>query len=142
MRWIKADPSDQLQPGWMSEPTPYERIGGRAGVRALTDRFYDLMEHDPAYKALRDLHDEDLGPVSASLADFLMGWLGGPRDWFEARPGMCMMKAHANVPVTAETAEQWRQAMARAFADTGVEADLAAQIDQVFARMGQALRID
>ncbi|HQN51786.1 MAG TPA: group II truncated hemoglobin [Phenylobacterium sp.] len=126
----------------MSEPTPYERIGGRAGVQALTDRFYDLMEHDPAYKALRDLHAPDLRPVSASLADFLMGWLGGPRDWFDARPGMCMMKAHTNVPITADTAEQWRHAMARAFADTGVEPELAAQIDQIFGRMGQALRID
>lgn len=126
----------------MSEPSPYERIGGRAGVKALTDRFYDLMAHDPAYQALRDLHAEDLGPVRASLADFLMGWLGGPRDWFEARPGVCMMKAHANVPVTAETAAQWRQAMVRAFADTGVDPGLAAEIDQVFARMGQALRVD
>lgn len=126
----------------MSEPTPYERIGGRAGVKALTDRFYDLMDKDPAYQALRGLHAADLAPVSASLADFLMGWLGGPRDWFEARPGVCMMKAHAGVPVTAQTAAQWRDAMVRAFADTGVEPGLAAEIDQVFARMGQALRVD
>ena len=30
------------------EPTPFERLGGEAGVRALVDRFYDLMDLEPA----------------------------------------------------------------------------------------------
>ena len=30
-----------------AESTPFERIGGLDGVRALVDRFYDLMEDLP-----------------------------------------------------------------------------------------------
>jgi hemoglobin len=29
--------------------TPFEWIGGEARVQALTDRFYDLMDLEPAY---------------------------------------------------------------------------------------------
>ena len=34
-------------------PTPYDVMGGDAKVRALVDRFYDLMDLEPAYKELR-----------------------------------------------------------------------------------------
>ena len=122
--------------------TPYDQIGGREVIQKVVDRFYDLMDQDPAYKALRDLHQPDLAPMRQSLTEFLMGWMGGPRLWFEARPGVCMMKAHNGIPVTRGTAAEWREAMARAFADTGVDTALAAQINQVFSRMTEALRID
>ena len=28
---------------------PFERVGGEPGVRALVDRFHDLMDLEPAY---------------------------------------------------------------------------------------------
>ena len=33
--------------------TPFAWIGGEAAVRSLADRFYDLMDIEPGYKALR-----------------------------------------------------------------------------------------
>jgi hemoglobin len=33
--------------------TPFEWIGGEDKVKALVDRFYDLMDIEPAYTALR-----------------------------------------------------------------------------------------
>ena len=68
-------------------PSLFARIGGTEGVRAVVERFYDLMQDDPRYAALRAMHAEDLFPVRVSLTQFLSAWLGGPRDWFEARPG-------------------------------------------------------
>ena len=117
------------------EETPFDRIGGRSTVDRLVARFYDLMEFDPAYAELRGLHDRDLGPMRESLAGFLTGWLGGPRDWFEAHPGKCMMSMHATVPVDLKTARQWVHAMARAIEAAEVESGLAAQMNQAFARM-------
>lgn len=122
--------------------TPFDWIGGQDCVAAVVDRFYDLMETDPAYAALRALHAPDLAPMRTSLTGFLCGWLGGPRDWFEARPGACVMSLHAPIKVDAQTAGQWTQAMARALADSGVDPELAGQINEAFARMsaGMAMR--
>jgi hemoglobin len=94
--------------------TPYDLIGGGVPIRAIVDRFYDLMEMDAAYAELRALHAPDLTPMRESLSSFLAAWTGGPRDWFEDRPGKCMMSVHRGIPITPETGRQWAEAMRRA----------------------------
>ena len=122
--------------------SPFDLVGGAAVVRRVVDRFYDLMDEQPAYAELRALHAPDLTPMRESLSGFLTGWLGGPRDWFAAHPGVCVMSAHAKIPVDRATAAQWCEAMARALADAGVDPDLAAQINTAFSRMSQGMRRD
>lgn len=95
--------------------TPYETIGGAAVVAAIVDRFYDLMDEDPAYAEVRALHGAELGPVKDGLAQFLNGWLGGPRDWFDK--GLCMRSLHVPMAISNEAARQWAEAMTRAIAD-------------------------
>lgn len=95
--------------------TPYERLGGREVIVAIANRFYDLMEADPAYADLRAMHGRDLGPMRESLAGFLIGWSGGPRDWFAS--GKCMMSLHRGLPIARATADQWAAAIRRAIAD-------------------------
>lgn len=101
--------------------TPYDRIGGLDTLRRITDRFYDLMEQDPAYAELRLMHAPDLAPMRASLPLFLAGWSGGPRDWWVANPGKCMMSMHAPFPIDRQTAGQWAEAMRRAVQDAAPE---------------------
>ena len=68
--------------------TPYETLGGEAGVRALVDRFYDLMDLEPAYAGIRALHGTHIStgdrmwstlphlrPMATVVADTL-GWYG------------------------------------------------------------------
>jgi hemoglobin len=98
--------------------TPYERLGGKAAIEAIADRFYDLMDTDPAFAELRAMHAADLAPMRASLAGFLTGWSGGPRDWFEANPGRCMMSIHRPLPIGADAAREWILAMRRAIDET------------------------
>jgi hemoglobin len=117
----------------------FARIGGTEGVRAVVERFYDLMQDDPRYAALRAMHAEDLFPVRVSLTQFLSAWLGGPRDWFEARPGTCIMSMHRAMGITAETAAQWVEAMSRAMAEARVEKALGTQMQQAFLRMAGAM---
>lgn len=119
--------------------TPYDAIGGAEVVRRVVDRFYDLMDSDPAYAELRALHADDLAPVRESLTGFLCGWLGGPRDWFTARPGVCVMSAHASIPVTPLTAAQWIAAMGQALRETEVEPALVSRIDEAFTRMAATM---
>ena len=119
--------------------TPFDRIGGRPAVAAVVGRFYDLMDSDPAYAALRAMHAPDLTPMRKSLTGFLTGWLGGPRDWFVEHPGVCMMSLHAQLDISRETAGQWTGAMARALEDCGVDPELRAAINTAFGRMAGAM---
>ena len=106
--------------------SPYDLIGGAPVIRRIVDRFYDLMDQDPAYAELRALHAPNLGPMRHSLSGFLNAWAGGPRDWFDENPGKCMMSAHKPYVITKEVAAQWGDAMRRAIADVApAEADLA-----------------
>jgi hemoglobin len=115
--------------------TAFDQIGGATRVRAVVDAFYDLMDTDSAYARLRAIHAPDLTPMRASLAGFLTGWLGGPRDWFAARPGVCMMSLHRSMPIDAELAGQWTDAMGRALDQVGVEPEMADALREVFGRM-------
>jgi hemoglobin len=99
--------------------TPFERLGGQTTLQAIVDRFYDLMDSDPAYAELRAMHGPDLTKMRTSLASFLAGWAGGPRDWFQANPGRCMMSVHRPFAIGSEVARQWAEAMTRAIADVG-----------------------
>ena len=97
--------------------TPFYRLGGHETMQAICNRFYDLMDSDPAYADLRAMHAPDLSPMRTSLAGFLAAWAGGPRDWFTDNPGKCMMSAHKHYAITPAVAEQWADAMKRAIAD-------------------------
>ena len=119
--------------------SPFERIGGRSGISRIVNRFYDLMESEPAFAELRAMHADDLTPMRASLTGFLTGWYGGPRDWFDQHPGKYMMSAHARLDISAATADQWCAAMSRAMSDVDVEEALAIQSNDAFGRMAAAM---
>lgn len=113
--------------------TPFHKLGGHPTFEAICNRFYDLMDSEPEYAQLREMHAPDLAPMRQSLPLFLAGWAGGPRDWFEQNPGRCMMSVHKPYTINTAVALQWAEAMERAIADTAIE-------DRVLARaMGQAL---
>ena len=117
------------------QQTAFDQIGGAAPVAAMVNAFYDLMETDPAYARLRAIHAQDLTPMRASLAGFITGWLGGPRDWFAARPGVCMMSMHRAMPIDAELGRQWVDAMSRAMDQAEIAPDVAEALRDVFGRM-------
>jgi hemoglobin len=119
--------------------TPFEMIGGAGVVRAIVDRFYDLMEQDDRYADLRALHAPDLAPMRDSLAGFLTAWLGGPRDWFAQRPGACIMSAHGRLAIEATTADQWIVAMTRAIVESGVDFNLGRRMSDALGGMARAM---
>lgn len=120
--------------------TPFERLGGHETLRAICDRFYDLMDSDPAYAELRAMHASDLSPMRESLASFLAGWSGGPRDWFEANPGRCMMSVHKPFAIGRDVAGQWADAMKRAIADVApADREIAGALSEVLERMARGM---
>jgi hemoglobin len=123
--------------------TPFQLIGGEVGVQRLVEAFYDITEREPALARLRALHAPDLGPMRARLADWLTGWMGGPRVYAQRHPGRpCIVSAHASFPIDAQMAQDWMEAMRRAFDETGVGPELRAMLEPAFEGMCQALRTD
>lgn len=126
--------------GEAARPAPFALIGGMEGIGRVVDRFYDLMDADPAYAALRAMHADDLDGMRDSLKGFLAAWLGGPRDWFVQRPGICIMSLHRALPVTEETGRQWLEAMSRALDEAAVPPELDRPMREAFARMARQMR--
>lgn len=120
--------------------TPFYLLGGHDVMFAIVNRFYDLMDSEPAYADLRAIHAADLTAMRASLCGFLTAWAGGPRDWFVDNPGKCMMSAHKAIQITAPLANQWAGAMRQAVADVAPEnAELSADLVRVLGDMCQQM---
>jgi hemoglobin len=119
--------------------TPYEQLGGEAGIRRLVQVFYDDMEASPEATALRSMHAADLGPMRQTLFEFLSGWLGGPRTYFEHTNAKCMMSAHASLPISSREAEQWLRCMRRALQQMNIGQETRAFIDNAFTRVCNAM---
>ncbi len=100
-------------------PTPFEQLGGIVGVRALVDRFYDLMDAESDFAELRALHPSTLDGSRDKFAWFLTGWLGGP-DLYVERLGHPMLRArHLPYPIGICARDQWLTCMGLAMAEIG-----------------------
>jgi hemoglobin len=111
---------------------PFQRLGGEAGVRALVDRFYDLMDLEPRYQGIRVLHPATLDGSRDKLFWYLCGWLGGPNHYIE-RFGHPMLRAR-HLPYAIGNAErdQWMACMVQAMQECCVDSELAAGLQQAF----------
>jgi len=102
------------------QPTPYEIIGGEANLRALVDRFYDLMELEPRYAELRAAHGSTVEHAREKLFMFLSGWLGGP-PLYTDKFGHPMLRArHLPFSIGAVERDQWIACMGQAMAELEV----------------------
>ena len=112
--------------------TVFERLGGEAGVRALVDRFYDLMDLEPAYAGLRQLHPSTLDGSRDKLFWYLCGWLGGPNHYID-RFGHPMLRArHLPFAIGVAERDQWMACMVQAMGEVGVEIGLAEKLGEAF----------
>jgi hemoglobin len=121
--------------------TPYERIGGEAGVRKLVKTFYDLVETEPEGAPLRIMHNEGNGLAHARDAQFmfLSGFLGGPQLYVEQFRHSNVKQMHAHLAVGEAEAQSWLSCMKKALAETTDE-ETASVLLQTFTRVAQALK--
>lgn len=121
-------------------PTPFDQVGGDAGVRRLVDRFYALMASEPEYFGIRKLHPEDLSGSSEKLYLFLSGWLGGP-PLYAQKFGHPMLRArHLPFPIGTPERDQWLACMSRAMADTGLPEPLRVRLAGAFRQTADWMR--
>ena len=121
--------------------TAIEKIGGEATVRALVERFYDLIETAPEGADILNLHLQGHGLAHVRLEqfDFLCGFFGGRRYYAERHGHMSLRELHAHVPIRLQDAENWLRCMARALDDTNIHGPARAQIGMAFDRAAHML---
>jgi len=108
----------------------YERIGGDSAVRALVDRFYDLMDTLPEAQGIRKLHPPDLSGSREKLYKFLSGWLGGP-PLYEQEYGHPRLRArHLPFAIGDIERDAWILCMERAMDETNMDSMMRLHLKQ------------
>jgi len=95
------------------EITPYQTIGGEAGLHKLVDRFYELMDALPQAATIRAMH-ENLPGANRKLFMFLSGWLGGPDLYQEAYGHPRLRMRHMPFPIDEAARDAWMLCMKKA----------------------------
>lgn len=123
-----------------SQETPYQRIGGEAGVRRLVHRFYQLMDELPEAYGIRKLHPADLSTSEQKLFEFFSGWLGGP-PLFEQKHGpVFLRRRHLPFAIAGAERDQWMMCMRMALEECVGDAALRARLHEALAGLADHMR--
>ncbi|MDB5883152.1 MAG: hypothetical protein JWP43_3030 [Ramlibacter sp.] len=120
--------------------TPFEWMGGEEKVKALVERFYDLMELEPRYAQLRAAHGSELGRARQNLFWFLCGWLGGPQHYTERFGHPRLRMRHMPFSIGNQERDQWVACMDQAMAETAVPDGLRAKLSASFLQTADWMR--
>lgn len=112
---------------WGDAPTPFEELGGEDRVRAIVERFYDVIDADePGLRAMLPANDR----VSRDkLYAYLVEWTGGPALYTPTRGHPRMRMRHLPFPIGEHEVERWLDAMGRSLDDNGVTGPMRAFLD-------------
>ena len=127
-------------PGNPPFETPFAWIGGESQVHALVDRFYDLMDLEPGYTALRAAHGTELANAREKLKMFLTGWLGGPQRYTEqfGHPRLRMRHMPFSIGITER--DQWVACMDQAMQETAIDDALRTRLKESFMQTADWMR--
>ncbi len=89
----------------------FQAAGGYEGIKQLTDDFYHLMNRCPEFKAIRDLHTEDLALAAEKLALFLSGYFNGPNLYGEQYGQFLLAAFHQHIPIGSAERASWLACM-------------------------------
>jgi hemoglobin len=120
--------------------TPFERLGGEAVIRRIVERFYDVMETDPAAAQIRAMHAADLTVMRSKLADWMIGALGGPQLYAQRPDRGCMGSVHKAFPIGEEDVEQWMYCLRKAWEGENVDPAVRDLLETPFKDMATMLR--
>jgi hemoglobin len=120
--------------------TPYEWIGGEQEVKALVERFYDLMDLEPKYEALRAAHGSELERARQNLFWFLCGWLGGPQHYTNRFGHPRLRMRHMPFKIGVLERDQWLACMDQAMGEVGIPEELRTRLRDSFFQTADWMR--
>ncbi len=124
----------------VSTPSSPFQILGEAGIKNLVSTFYDIMDSTPEVAELRKLHAEDLSPMKEKLAEYLVGWMGGPPVYAEKYGSVCMTEPHAPYAIGPKLRDQWLLCMEKALEQTEASEELRTMLKVPLFRIADAVR--
>lgn len=119
--------------------TPYEALGGAAGVQRLVQRFYALMDELPEAYTVRQMHPESLTGSEANLFEFLSGWFGGPALYSQKKGHPRLRMRHAPYAVGPVQRDEWMLCMTQALTEQVADAAFRSRLIETFSQMAQHL---
>ena len=127
-------------PGKPPFETPFAWIGGESQVHALVDRFYDLMDLEPGYAALRAAHGTELANAREKLKMFLTGWMGGPQRYTEQFGHPRLRMRHMPFSIGIAERDQWVACMDQAMQETAIDDSLRTRLKESFMQTADWMR--
>jgi hemoglobin len=127
-------------PGNPPFETPFAWIGGESQVHALVDRFYDLMDLEPDYAALRAAHGTELANAREKLKIFLTGWMGGPQRYTEQFGHPRLRMRHMPFSIGIAERDQWVACMDQAMQETAIDDALRTRLKESFMQTADWMR--
>ena len=115
-------------------------IGGEPAIHALVERFYDLMDLEPGYAALRAAHGADLDSAREKLHWFLCGWMGGPQHYIERFGHPRLRARHMPFKIGILERDQWLACMDQAMGEIQVHAVLRERLRESFFQTADWMR--
>lgn len=120
--------------------TLYELLDGENGLRALVDRFYDLMDLEPQFAGIRAMHPPTLDGSRDKLFWFLSGWTGGPNLFIERFGHPRLRARHLPYAIGISERDQWMQCMDMAMNEVGLVPALQEYMRKAFAETADWMR--
>lgn len=124
----------------LTSETHYQRIGGADQVRALVERFYQLMDELPEVQTLRQMHLADLQEVKEKLFMFLSGWMGGPQLFIEKFGHPRLRQRHLPFAIGEAERDQWMLCMTQALNEVVEDEVFRAELNAAFYKVADFMR--
>lgn len=102
----------------------YDNLGGETGIRALVDRFYELMDTAPDAVHVRALHAHNLKVSREKLFKYLSGWTGGPDLYVEQYGHPKLRMRHFPFAIGARERDEWLWCMDQALSSHEMAEDV------------------
>ena len=120
--------------------TSYQAAGQEQGIRKLVDEFYHQMETLKQGQHIRAMHTEDLNVIKDKLSVFLMGWLGGPRNYAKKYGQMSIPMVHKHLVIGEEERDAWLYCMQEALKHQDYDEEFKQYLIRELARPAEAIR--
>ncbi len=118
----------------------YDLIGGETNLRALVNRFYDIMDVSPEAKGIRAFHAKSLNQSREKLFMFLSGWSGGPALYVEKYGHPRLRQRHVSFSIGEVERDQWLWCMNKALDESELLSTVKDHLKTRFAEVADFMR--